>query len=159
MGWQSILWGRRIIMKGARWRVGTGSSIYCKEDKWLPKASLSRAYPKIDHDPSICLVSHLIDHSAHAWDKRILEANFSHEDIQYILSLPVPYVHQEDKLIWHLTTKGGTLLSLVILLLVNFSIWIRLTGIQNWVLEMIWFLFFKEYEEYAYLESLPFFYG
>ncbi|XP_030478036.1 uncharacterized mitochondrial protein AtMg00310-like [Cannabis sativa] len=35
--WRSILWGRKIIEKGTRWRVLSGKDIRINEDKWLPR--------------------------------------------------------------------------------------------------------------------------
>ncbi|KAL5576375.1 hypothetical protein UlMin_018074 [Ulmus minor] len=34
--WKSILWGRNLVEKGLRWRVGNGSFISVYNSKWLP---------------------------------------------------------------------------------------------------------------------------
>ena len=35
--WKSILWGREVIKKGFRWRVGNGRNISVYKDNWLPR--------------------------------------------------------------------------------------------------------------------------
>ena len=34
--WESILWARKVISMGARWRVGDGNQIRIFEDRWMP---------------------------------------------------------------------------------------------------------------------------
>ena len=41
--WPSILKGRDVLLKGAKWRVGTGDSISVWLDAWLP----SRDHPRV----------------------------------------------------------------------------------------------------------------
>ncbi|KAL9453009.1 hypothetical protein AB3S75_008744 [Citrus x aurantiifolia] len=35
--WRSILWGRQVIQKGARWRIGNGNNILVYKDNWIPR--------------------------------------------------------------------------------------------------------------------------
>ncbi|KAM6551386.1 hypothetical protein CsatB_001194 [Cannabis sativa] len=35
--WRSIVWGRKILLKGSRWCVGNGCTIRINEDAWLPR--------------------------------------------------------------------------------------------------------------------------
>ena len=37
--WKSILKGREVIQKGAKWRVGNGENILIYQDRWLPAPS------------------------------------------------------------------------------------------------------------------------
>ncbi|KAL5560587.1 hypothetical protein UlMin_036798 [Ulmus minor] len=37
--WRSLVWGREIIEKGSRWRVGSGRNIDIFKDTWLPEPS------------------------------------------------------------------------------------------------------------------------
>ena len=41
--WRSILKGREVLVRGARWRVGDGESIKVWDDPWLP----SLEHPRI----------------------------------------------------------------------------------------------------------------
>lgn len=47
--WKSILQSRRVIQKGAVWRVRDGRNISIWDHNWLPEPGMSRvASPKID---------------------------------------------------------------------------------------------------------------
>lgn len=34
--WQSLIWGRDLLVKGLCWRVGNGQKIYAFSDSWIP---------------------------------------------------------------------------------------------------------------------------
>ncbi|GAA0173764.1 hypothetical protein LIER_27312 [Lithospermum erythrorhizon] len=38
-GWRSLLEGRKILLKGTRWRVGDGRSIDTWKEPWVPRDS------------------------------------------------------------------------------------------------------------------------
>ena len=40
--WRSILKARKVILLGARWRIGDGSSVKIFKDSWLPGAQSGR---------------------------------------------------------------------------------------------------------------------
>ncbi|KAK2661256.1 hypothetical protein Ddye_007789 [Dipteronia dyeriana] len=35
--WTSLVWGKELLKKGLRWRIGNGSSICIYKDKWIPR--------------------------------------------------------------------------------------------------------------------------
>ena len=37
--WKNFLWGHNILVSGSRWRIGTSSSIYIYDNKWIPRLS------------------------------------------------------------------------------------------------------------------------
>ncbi|KAL5794381.1 hypothetical protein ACOSP7_002975 [Xanthoceras sorbifolium] len=43
--WRGILWGRNLLEKGLRWRVGVGSSVSMYHNKWIPMQFSFRASP------------------------------------------------------------------------------------------------------------------
>lgn len=49
--WKSLLWGRDVIAKGTRWRVGGCETIRVLDDPWLPRPGafkpLSRPSPRV----------------------------------------------------------------------------------------------------------------
>ena len=34
--WKNLLWGRELVDKGSRWRIGGGSSVRIYKDRWVP---------------------------------------------------------------------------------------------------------------------------
>ena len=75
--WQSILKGRDLLLKGARWRVGCGDAISVWNDAWLPsKAHLwikSQVVPGFED----MKVSALIDLATKKWDSNMLNGLFT----------------------------------------------------------------------------------
>ncbi|KAK3221879.1 hypothetical protein Dsin_008904 [Dipteronia sinensis] len=39
---RSFMWGREIISKGSRWRIGDGSSVRIYSDRWIPRPTTSK---------------------------------------------------------------------------------------------------------------------
>ena len=52
------------------------------------------------------MVSQFIRADQHAWNVSFIQELFDPEDIQAILSIPLPITPKEDKLIWVLNSKG-----------------------------------------------------
>lgn len=94
-----------MLFDGMRWQIGTDNSILCKEDKWIPEDYPSRPIPKQNHNHSIILVSQLIDQSSCSWNRGILEENFSQEDVQSMLAIPIPLFAREDSLFWFFNSQ------------------------------------------------------
>ncbi|KAL5783292.1 hypothetical protein ACOSP7_008321 [Xanthoceras sorbifolium] len=90
--WRSILWGREVIRKGVRWKIGNGQSISIYDDSWLPRDSSFRVYsPRLL--PDGVSVSALIG-APGRWKADI------------ILSIPLCSSPLRDSLIWHFDKKG-----------------------------------------------------
>uniref|UniRef100_A0A803PH33 Uncharacterized protein n=1 Tax=Cannabis sativa TaxID=3483 RepID=A0A803PH33_CANSA len=102
--WRSIVWGKELLVKGLRWRVGTGTQINCKMDPWLPGHTDFTPFSFIGTDSSL-QVADLIN-SNRQWDFSAVAANFGQADIDRILSIPLSIFPKADILIWNGTNTG-----------------------------------------------------
>ncbi|KAK3198465.1 hypothetical protein Dsin_021880 [Dipteronia sinensis] len=102
--WRSLLWGREIPEKGMRWQVGNGSEIKIYKDNWIP-SSVSLKIISLQTLGLEATVDSLISVSG-GWDIATLKRNFSKEEIDGILRIPVGFRHAKDSLIWDFENNG-----------------------------------------------------
>ncbi|KAL5546786.1 hypothetical protein UlMin_006473 [Ulmus minor] len=99
--WRSLVWGREIIEKGSRWRVGSGKNIDIFKDRWLPEPSNFKVTtPPIL--PGVFKVAMLRLNNGD-WNKALIEYLFNANDVKAILSLPIGSFEHDDVLFWHFT--------------------------------------------------------
>ena len=102
--WRSIIWGRKVIKKGSRWRVGFGMNIDIYKDMWLPKPSTFKIY---DPPPILGKFKVAMLHLENGnWNIALIEHLFYVDDATYIISLHVGSFDHTDVLIWHYTKDG-----------------------------------------------------
>ncbi|KAL5579573.1 hypothetical protein UlMin_012015 [Ulmus minor] len=102
--WSSIVWGKEVIEKGSRWRVGSGMGIDIFKDRWLPtppffKISSSPPFPgnfKVD----------MLRLDSGDWNNAVIEHLFDAKEAKAILSLPVGSFNHANVLFWHFTKDG-----------------------------------------------------
>ena len=75
--WQSILKGRDVLLKGYRWRVGSGESISVWLDAWLPSLEHPRIQSPIVVGFEDIKVQDLIDPVTHSWDDCLIQGLFN----------------------------------------------------------------------------------
>ncbi|KAK0595746.1 hypothetical protein LWI29_009655 [Acer saccharum] len=103
--WRSLIWGRSLLLKGLRWKVGDGRSINAFKDPWLPRPS---TFKPITPDPNINLqVADLIDNEFPGWNINALNHHFLPIDREIILSIPVSYLGGPDSISWHFDKSGS----------------------------------------------------
>ena len=87
--WRSILKGRDVIQRGARWRVRDGKSINIWQHRWIPRktSSLVGSYPIESMEN--CSVVVLIDESERRWNEEMIDGIFSQEEAAIIKKFPL----------------------------------------------------------------------
>lgn len=97
--WRSLLWGRQVILKGYRWRIGNGMSVLIYRENWIQRPSTFQPFsaPKMSLEAK---VAELID-KENRWKTEVIQQNFLKDNAEEILSIPLPRREMEDKVIWH----------------------------------------------------------
>ena len=102
--WRSILWGRQVISKGSRWRVGNGQSILVHKSNWLPRPLTFKPISR-PNLPADAVVAELID-DEHSWNERLIYSLFDKMDAEAIVRIPLPRIPMRDEVIWHYDKRG-----------------------------------------------------
>ena len=96
--WQSIVKGREVLLKGAKWRVGSGESINAWLDAWLPSLDHPRIQSPIVEGFEDIKVQDLIDLVTHSWDDCLIHGLFNTNEVCLIKSIPLWPTPVRDKL-------------------------------------------------------------
>ncbi|KAF4351360.1 hypothetical protein F8388_022735 [Cannabis sativa] len=103
--WRSIIWGRSLLIKELRKRVGTGDTILVFKDPWLPRPATFRPYCSTLENSNL-LVRDLINESRSGWNMQMVRELFNVADQQSICSLPISKFPKADSWMWHYTADG-----------------------------------------------------
>ncbi|KAH9781766.1 putative reverse transcriptase/RNA-dependent DNA polymerase [Citrus sinensis] len=103
--WRSIMWGRQVIKKGMRWRIGNGKKIAIFSDNWLPRPETFRPIFPLSL-PVSSVVADLIK-ADNQWDEIKLRQHFLDVDTAEILKIPLPAEKAEDEVLWHYDKRGN----------------------------------------------------
>ncbi|KAL8148277.1 hypothetical protein AgCh_005591 [Apium graveolens] len=104
--WKGIMTAKTELQKGFRWIIGDGESINATKDPWIRlKADFcvenSHMYSGRDE-----LVSAYIKQDTREWNIPLITEKFVSEDVQTILSVPIPQRRTRDRLVWSHSTTG-----------------------------------------------------
>uniref|UniRef100_A0A803PAN7 CCHC-type domain-containing protein n=1 Tax=Cannabis sativa TaxID=3483 RepID=A0A803PAN7_CANSA len=102
--WRSILWGRKIVERGARWRVQSGREVRINEDKWLPHPS-TFTLPTPAKVNNGTTMDHLKDEEGE-WNQDMITQTFHPDDVPIVLGMAPCYNNAIDDLVWHYTPNG-----------------------------------------------------
>lgn len=96
--WKNLLWGRELLKKGTRFRLGNGDKISMFDDPWTPREYTFKQVC-INNDYRNEKVKDFISPSGD-WNIQKLEKAVLSCDIKEIRKIPInPLL--EDKLVWH----------------------------------------------------------
>ena len=104
--WQSILKGCEVLLKGAKWRVGSGESNNVWLDAWLPSLDHPRIQSPIVEGFEDIKVQHLIDPVTHSWDDCLICGLFNTLEVSLIKSITLWPTLVADKLTWPFNALG-----------------------------------------------------
>ena len=105
--WRSILYSRKLILMGAKWRVGDGTQIKIYEANWLPRESQGRVISSPIFALSLATVSALIDTLTYSWNSQIIDSTFLPFEAELIKSIPLGIIKQPDLLYWPWSRDGS----------------------------------------------------
>ena len=106
--WRAIESAKSIILKGACYLIGDGSSVEIWRDPWVPWfQDFTPKSRDVNSNQPPLKVSKLIDPDLHCWRASLVTRLFDPESTQAILSIPIPLSPSPDKLIWVLDPKGA----------------------------------------------------
>jgi len=104
--WKSILQSRKVIQKGAIWRVGDGRSISIWDQSWLPKPGMSKVVsPKLE--VGLNRVCDLFYPGTKSWNVEVLQNYFYPWEVDAIRKIYVSEACNLDCLVWPKTSDGS----------------------------------------------------
>ena len=104
--WKSLLKGREMIMRGARWRIGTRDAISIWNDAWLPSLVHPRILSPVVTDYSNSSARSLIFPFSNSWNLELLTNLFSTQEVDMIMRIPLSHFLMEDTLVWPHVSLG-----------------------------------------------------
>ncbi|KAK2655862.1 hypothetical protein Ddye_008914 [Dipteronia dyeriana] len=103
--WQGMLWGREIIERGSRWRIGREDSIKVYMDRWIPRPSTYKVLSRISLEVNVTVDKLKLE--SNNWNLVLLKDNFIATDVDCILTMPHSSSLHEHSLLWHFERNGS----------------------------------------------------
>ncbi|XP_020424514.1 uncharacterized protein LOC18771072 [Prunus persica] len=105
--WSSLLAGRDLILRGARWQILDGSRVHLWTDKWLPCVAnpILRPTDGSTRDDTL-MVSTIINPISMQWNLSSICDAISDRDLEIFLTLPLGDGSESDRVIWPLNRNG-----------------------------------------------------
>lgn len=83
---KSFMWGKEIICKGYRLRIGDGTKVRIMEDPWIPRDNSFKFYDKPTLLSNLYVADFKITHGC--WKENFIRRVFNDDDANLILSNP-----------------------------------------------------------------------
>ncbi|KAK2664427.1 hypothetical protein Ddye_003001 [Dipteronia dyeriana] len=103
--WNSLVWGRGLLERGLRWRIGNGSSVAVYKDCWLPRLVTFKIWSPSILDANATVQSLITPLGV--WNSELIHQSFNQDDTLLILSLPLSSFNSTDRLFWHYEKLGA----------------------------------------------------
>lgn len=103
---EKFLKARKIILMGAKWRVGDGLSIRVFKDNWLPGVAGGRVTSVPTDLNNSMRVAELIDRNLGWWNTWVIDETFVSFEAQRIKAIPLCETPQSELLYWALEKDG-----------------------------------------------------
>lgn len=100
--WTSILHGRDVILKSARWLVGDGETVNIQEDRWLASGEIIEGQRGVQ----VTRVRELIDGNNKSWNLNRIRHHFDPGITKKILETPIRRTTGQDLLCWPPSKSG-----------------------------------------------------
>ncbi|KAL5544591.1 hypothetical protein UlMin_008375 [Ulmus minor] len=95
--WRSIIWGREVIERGSRWRIGSGLNIDVIQDRWVPNPPVFKLFDPPPLPEGFTVFDLCLQNGE--WDSEFIHLLFGEEEARKILSLPLGSFEHDDVLI------------------------------------------------------------
>ena len=98
--------GRKVIKRGAKWRIGSGRSVHIWGENWLPNLGHPKVLSPWVEGRGVSLVADLIDPAFKEWKVNAIDTLFYDFEAAIIKNMPLCKTIQDDILIWPFTPDG-----------------------------------------------------
>jgi hypothetical protein len=88
------------------WRIGDGSNIKIRDDKWIPSTQTHMIQVHVQNLNPDAKVSELINFETNWWNIPFLEQIFPAELVEQICNIPISPRLMKDRLVWAGTNNG-----------------------------------------------------
>ncbi|PRQ18658.1 putative reverse transcriptase zinc-binding domain-containing protein [Rosa chinensis] len=102
--WRSFIWGKELLEKGVRWRVGDGRSIKVFGDPWVPGLENFKLSSRNGVDSDMFVANLMVERGV--WNLSLLEQIFSEQEREAILKIPLIRTGRPDACIWNYCKNG-----------------------------------------------------